>query len=76
MNNTILRYVGLTDPNFEFIVNFDNEYNRYEYRGKDHHKALITRATLESGYLEHVTKHDYTDDIEFYLPTTNGYDSS
>lgn len=63
MNNTILRYVGLTDPNFKFIVNSDNEYNRYEYRGKDHHKALITRPTLESdimrcpdcGYLEYVT---------------------
>lgn len=83
MNNTILRYVGLTDPNFKFIVNSDNEYNRYEHRGKDHHKALITRATLESdimrcpdcGYLEHVTKYGYTDDIEIYLPTTNGYDN-
>ncbi len=67
MNNIILRYVELIDPNFKFIVNSDNEYNRYEYRGKEHHKALITRATLESdimrfpdcGYLEHVTTYDY-----------------
>jgi len=72
MNNTILRYVGLTDPNFKFIVNSDGEYNRYEHRGRDHHKALITHATLESdimrcpdcGFLEHVTKYGYTDDIE------------
>lgn len=64
-------------------MNYDNEYNSYEYRGKYHHKALITRATLESDimrcpdydYLEHVTKYGYTDDIEIYLPTKNGYDN-
>jgi len=46
LNDSILRSVGLTDPNFEFLMDDNGEFNHISYRGNDNHKTIVYEATL------------------------------
>ena len=46
LNDSILRSVGLTDPNFEFLMDDNGDFNHISYRGKDNHKTIIYEALL------------------------------
>ncbi|QYU58608.1 ISL3 family transposase [Weissella confusa] len=83
LNNSILRSLGLTDPNFEFLLDDDGGFNHFERRGDDNHRVVIYRARLHGnfencplcGFASTLTKHGFSKETEVKLPTANGYDN-
>ena len=83
LNDSILRSVGLTDPNFEFSLEKDGSFNHEERRDKDQHIAIVYRANLHGilnacplcGFKTRFNKDGLSKETEIKLPATNGYDN-
>lgn len=83
LNDSILRSVGLTDPNFEFLMDDNGEFNHISYRGKDNHKTIVYEAALHGnmdrctlcGQESVLTKNGFSKPTEVKLPATNGFDN-
>ena len=83
LNDSILRSVGLTDPNFEFLLKKDGSFNHEERRDKDQHIAIVYRAKLHGilnacplcGFKTRFNKDGLSKETEIKLPATNGYDN-
>lgn len=83
LNDSILRSVGLADPNFEFLMEKDGGFNHEERQESDQHTAIVYRAKLHGnfdtcllcGFKALFNKDGFSKETEIKFPTTNGYDN-
>ncbi|WP_165964767.1 transposase [Periweissella cryptocerci] len=80
-NNSILRATGLTDPNFNFHITDDGEFNYLTQNDKHDYATLNYAATLDVmpdvPYCAHSSLYRHSTNIPVHvLPSTNGLSSS
>ncbi|QBO36203.1 hypothetical protein EQG49_06895 [Periweissella cryptocerci] len=78
-NNSILRATGLTDPNFNFHITDDGEFNYLTQNDKHDYATLNYAATLDvmpecCPYCAHSSLYRHSTEYSVHvLPSTNGY---